>query len=104
MKYNNYVPKELRKKRLKEVINLGSQYKKEEAIELVYYSKVSLIDINLPEKILKKFYGPRFGIEGIRKITEIPFPYPIIGTIIKPCAGLTEKEVAEKCYLAAKGF
>ncbi|MCM8804634.1 MAG: RuBisCO large subunit C-terminal-like domain-containing protein [Candidatus Omnitrophica bacterium] len=72
-------------------------------LEFVYYSRVALIDINLPEKILKKFKGPRFGIEGIRKITETPFPYPIIGTIIKPCAGLTEKEVAKKCYFAAKG-
>ncbi|MCM8809444.1 MAG: RuBisCO large subunit C-terminal-like domain-containing protein [Candidatus Omnitrophica bacterium] len=72
-------------------------------LEFVYYSKVSLIDINLPEKILKKFRGPRFGIEGIRKLTETPFPYPIVGTIIKPCAGLTEKQVAEKCYLSAKG-
>ncbi|MCM8802953.1 MAG: RuBisCO large subunit C-terminal-like domain-containing protein [Candidatus Omnitrophica bacterium] len=72
-------------------------------LEFVYYSDVALIDINLPEKILRKFKGPRFGIEGIRKITETPFPYPIVGTIIKPCAGLTEKEVAEKCYLSAKG-
>jgi ribulose 1,5-bisphosphate carboxylase large subunit-like protein len=72
-------------------------------LEFVYYSKIALIDINLPTKLLNKFKGPRFGIEGIRKITETHFPYPIIGTIIKPCAGLTEKEVAEKCYLAAKG-
>jgi ribulose 1,5-bisphosphate carboxylase large subunit-like protein len=72
-------------------------------LEFVYYSKVALIDINLPPKLLKKFKGPRFGLDGIRKITDTPFPYPIIGTIIKPCAGLTEKEVAKKCYLAAKG-
>ncbi|MFN4227572.1 MAG: RuBisCO large subunit C-terminal-like domain-containing protein [Candidatus Ratteibacteria bacterium] len=72
-------------------------------LEFVYYSHVALIDINLPEKILKKFKGPRFGIDRIRKLTETPFPNPILGTIIKPCAGLTEKEVAEKCYLAAKG-
>ena len=72
-------------------------------LEFVYYSKVALIDINLPPKLLKKFKGPRFGIDGIRKITETPFPYPIIGTIIKPCSGLTEKEVAKKCYLSAKG-
>ncbi|MGC9031707.1 MAG: RuBisCO large subunit C-terminal-like domain-containing protein, partial [Minisyncoccia bacterium] len=72
-------------------------------LEFVYYSDVALIDINLPEKILKKFPGPLFGIKGIRKITEIPYPEPIVGTIIKPCAGMTEKEVAEKCYLAAKG-
>lgn len=72
-------------------------------LEFVYYSKVALLDINLPEKILKKFPGPLFGIDGIRKLTDTEFPFPVIGTIIKPCAGLTEKEVAEKCYLAVKG-
>jgi 2,3-diketo-5-methylthiopentyl-1-phosphate enolase len=187
---DNYLPKELRNKKVKDIVSIGSQYKKEESIEIVYYLKcdgdirevaeklainettgkwigageptplfkkciadvdkiyifnrgegiifirtplinlseendplyqilmlacggpvlefvyysdVVLIDINLPEKILKKFPGPSFGINGIRKIIETPYPEPIVGTIIKPCAGLTEKEVAEKCYLAAKG-
>ncbi len=187
---DNYLPKEVRNKKLKDIVVLGSQYKKEESIEIiyylkcegdiievakklamdettgkwigdgkptslfkkcvadvdkvyiydkgegivfirtpiinlseekdplyqilmlacggpvlefVYYSDVALIDINLPEKILKKFPGPSFGIEGIRKLTETPYPEPIVGTIVKPCAGMTEKEVAEKCYLAAKG-
>jgi len=72
-------------------------------LEFVYYSKVALLDINLPDKILKKFPGPNFGIEGIRKLTDTPYPFPIIGTIIKPCAGLSPEEVAEKCYFAAKG-
>ena len=72
-------------------------------LEFVYYSKVVLLDIRLPEKILKKFPGPGFGIEGIRKLTKIESPFPIVGTIVKPCAGLTPEEVAEKCYLAAKG-
>ena len=72
-------------------------------LEFVYYSKVSLLDIRLPEKILKRFPGPNFGIEGIRKLTKTTFPSPIIGTIVKPCSGLTPEEVAEKCYLAVKG-
>jgi len=72
-------------------------------LEFVYYSDVAFLDINLPESLIKKFPGPGFGIEGIRDLTETPFPYPIMGTIVKPCAGLTPEEVAEKCYLAAKG-
>jgi len=72
-------------------------------LEFVYYSDVAFLDINLPESLIKKFPGPGFGIEGIRNLTETPFPYPIMGTIVKPCSGLTPEEVAEKCYLAAKG-
>ncbi len=72
-------------------------------LEFVYYHKVSLLDIKLPEKLLRFFKGPGFGIEGIRKLAGIEFPFPIMGTIIKPCAGLTPEEVAKKCYLAAKG-
>lgn len=72
-------------------------------LEFVYYSDVAFLDINLPETLLSKFPGPGFGIEGIRELTETHSPYPIMGTIVKPCAGLTVEEVSEKCYLAAKG-
>ena len=72
-------------------------------LEFVYYSSVALLDIKLPEKILKKFPGPGFGMNGIRKLTDIQYPLPVMGTIVKPCAGLSPEEVAEKCYLAVKG-
>lgn len=72
-------------------------------LEFVYYTSVSLLDIRLPQKLLKKFPGPGFGIKGLRKLTETSFPFPIMGTIIKPCAGLTPEEVAEKCYQACRG-
>jgi len=72
-------------------------------LEFVYYSSVAFLDFCLPEKVLKKFPGPGFGLEGIRKLLGIRNPGPIMGTIIKPCAGLTPEEVAEKCYQAARG-
>lgn len=36
---DNYLPEELRKKKLKEIIELKSNYGKEESIEIVYYLK-----------------------------------------------------------------
>lgn len=65
------------------------------------YQKVRLLDFELPKVLLKKFPGPKFGIKGTRKIMNLKENDLIIGTIIKPCAGLTPEEVARKCYEAA---
>lgn len=56
-------------------------------------------DLRAPEKMIKSFKGPRFGIKGIRKILKIP-KRPLVGTIIKPKVGLGEKEHAEVAYSA----
>ncbi len=60
------------------------------------------LDIRFPDKIVESFKGPRFGIQGIRKILEVD-KRPIIGTIIKPKLGLNEKEHAEVAYEAWVG-
>ncbi|HOL66227.1 MAG TPA: RuBisCO large subunit C-terminal-like domain-containing protein, partial [bacterium] len=72
-------------------------------LEFVYYSAVAFLDFRLPGKLRKKFPGPAFGLEGVRKLVGSERPWPILGTIVKPCAGLTAREVAQKCYLAARG-
>ncbi len=72
-------------------------------LEFVYYERVTLLDINLPPSLLKRFPGPSFGIFGVRELLNLPPSHPILGTIIKPCAGLTPEEVADKCYQAVKG-
>src|SRR3970282_476169 len=41
-----------------------------------------LLDIELPTKLVKSFKGPRFGIEGIRKLLKVP-ERAFVGTIIK---------------------
>ncbi len=56
-------------------------------------------DIDIPKKMLKSFKGPRYGIDGVRKILRIK-KRPILGTIIKPKIGLSEKEHSEVAYEA----
>ncbi len=60
---------------------------------------LKLLDIELPENIIKAYIGPRFGIHGIRKILGIK-NRPLLGTIIKPKLGLNEKEHAQVAYHA----
>jgi len=59
-------------------------------------------DVRIPEKMLKSFKGPRFGINGIRKILKV-YDRPLVGTIVKPKVGLNEKEHAKVAYDAWKG-
>ena len=56
-------------------------------------------DLRIPQKMLKSFKGPRYGIEGLRKIMKIP-KRPLLGTIVKPKVGLDEKEHAKVAYEA----
>ncbi len=72
-------------------------------LEFVYYDEVAFFDFDLPDTVLERFSGPGFGIKGTREFLSIPDDELIIGTIIKPCAGLSPEEVAEKCYQAARG-
>ena len=63
---------------------------------------VRLLDIEPPKELVKMFRGPKFGIEGVRRLTGIK-DRPIIGTIIKPKIGLSPREQAEVFYRAAIG-
>jgi len=65
------------------------------------------LDVEFPRSIADYFPGPKFGIEGVRKIIGTDkgeFPgRPHVGTIVKPKMGLTAKEWAEVAYEAAMG-
>jgi ribulose-bisphosphate carboxylase large chain len=61
-----------------------------------------LLDISFPKDIIKKYMGPKYGIDGIRKQTKIR-DRPLLGTIVKPKVGLNEKEHAKVCGEAWKG-
>lgn len=54
-------------------------------------------DVNIPEKMLKSFKGPQFGISGVRKYLKV-YERPLVGTIVKPKVGLTSKEHAKVAY------
>ncbi len=63
-----------------------------------------LLDIRLPKKYVRGFKGPRFGLEGIRKIVgTTKYRRPHVGTIIKPKVGLTPKITAKVGYEVAMG-
>ena len=56
-------------------------------------------DLEIPERMLKSFKGPRYGIKGLRKMLKVP-KRPLLGTIVKPKVGLDEKEHARVAYEA----
>lgn len=64
---------------------------------------VRITAIDFPESILSKFKGPRFGIDGLRKMFNAP-KRPLASTALKPM-GSSSKELAEMAYTIAKaGF
>lgn len=61
-----------------------------------------LKDIKLPSKLIKSFKGPKFSIEGIRKLMKV-YDRPFVGTIIKPKLGLKTVDHARVAYEAWVG-
>jgi ribulose-bisphosphate carboxylase large chain len=53
-----------------------------------------LLDLDFPASLAEQFPGPRFGISGTRRLTNVQ-NRPIIGTIVKPSIGLTPQETAD---------
>ena len=60
-------------------------------------NNIRLEDVSFPKSILKSFKGPRYGIEGIRKMMKIK-TRPLVGTIIKPKLGLNTQHHVESAY------
>ncbi|MFX0056877.1 MAG: type III ribulose-bisphosphate carboxylase [Candidatus Hodarchaeota archaeon] len=65
-------------------------------------NNLRLLDITFPKNIIKSYFGPKFGIKGIRKLTRIS-NRPLLGTIVKPKVGLNEIEHAKVCGDAWNG-
>lgn len=63
---------------------------------------VRLEEIYMPSSLLKKYPGPKYGIDGLRKILDRP-EKPLVGTIVKPKIGLPPKEFADYVYEAGCG-
>lgn len=65
------------------------------------YPGVRLVDIELPQSVLSKFQGPRFGIEGVRKALGV-YRRPLLATALKP-KGESDVYFAELAYAFASG-
>ncbi len=63
---------------------------------------LKLLDIHFPPNIMKKFKGPKYGIEGVRKLLKVK-TRPLCGTIVKPKVGLNEEQHARVAYEAWMG-
>jgi len=61
-----------------------------------------LNDICFPEKLLRSFKGPKYGIRGIRKILKV-WNRPLLGTIVKPKLGLRTEDHVKVAYNAWVG-
>jgi len=64
--------------------------------------RIKLMDIELPDSLLKMYKGPKFGIEGIREILGV-YDRPLVNNMIKPCIGLNPEQTAELAYQVAVG-
>ncbi|MDR6878701.1 ribulose-bisphosphate carboxylase large subunit family protein [Bacillus sp. 3255] len=74
--------------------------------ELQELSGLRLLDLELPEAFAVRYPGPKFGIEGTRKLTGV-YDRPILGTIVKPSVGLSMEELSalvEKLARAGMDF
>jgi len=65
-------------------------------------SGLRLNDIRIPQSLLEGFHGPKYGIEGVRKLLGV-HDRPLVGTIIKPKLGLRTEDHANVAYEAWKG-
>lgn len=69
--------------------------------ERMFCDTVRLMDFALPPALLEQLPGPKFGMAGVRERLGVGPDELITATIMKPCAGLSAPEVADKCYEAA---
>jgi ribulose-bisphosphate carboxylase large chain len=61
--------------------------------ELQQFSGLRLQELRLPRAFADGYAGPKFGVEGTRRLTGV-LDGPIIGTIVKPSIGMTAEDTA----------
>ena len=62
--------------------------------EIAAFTGLKLLDLEFPPSFARHFRGPKFGVAGCRKLTQVE-GRPLIGTIIKPSIGLSPQQTAE---------
>lgn len=87
------------------IVNFGSQISMMMSTVIGNISlagEIKLLDLHLPKNYVAGFKGPKFGVEGIRKLLNIP-KRPILNNMIKPNTGYPVEVGAELFYQAALG-
>jgi 2,3-diketo-5-methylthiopentyl-1-phosphate enolase len=64
--------------------------------------EIKVLDIRFPKRYIAGFKGPKFGIEGIRKLLGVA-KRPLLNNMIKPCTGYPLELGAELFRVAALG-
>lgn len=64
--------------------------------------QTKLVDLQFPKQFVDGFRGPKYGIEGIRKLTNVK-NRPLLLNMIKPCTGITPEVGAQIFYETALG-
>jgi 2,3-diketo-5-methylthiopentyl-1-phosphate enolase len=64
--------------------------------------EIKLIDLQLPTPFVAAFKGPKFGLDGIRRLVGA-MDRPLLITMMKPAIGLTPKESADVFHQVAIG-
>lgn len=62
---------------------------------------IRLVDLDLPDSLLGRFQGPRFGASGVRALTGV-YDRPLLATALKP-RGLPAEELAAMAGAFARG-
>lgn len=71
--------------------------------EIKELAAIKLIDLDLPPAFAARYPGPKFGVEGTRRLMSRP-EGAMIGTIVKPSIGLSPEQLGELVgELAAAG-
>lgn len=65
-------------------------------------AQAKLVDLELPDNFIRQFRGPRFGIEGVRRLVGV-HDRPLLLNMIKPCTGLSPEAGAKIFYETALG-
>ncbi len=67
-------------------------------------NNIRLLHLRFPREYVEAFKGPKFGVEGVRRLVgTAESGRPHMGTIIKPKVGLNPEETARVAYEAASG-
>lgn len=64
--------------------------------------RLRLLDLQFPKMYTEQFKGPKYGVEGIRRLLGVP-ARPLLNVMIKPSIGLTPTESARAFHEAARG-